>query len=88
MLSVAPNPFNPLTTIRWRLRDGGDAAIGILDLAGRRIRAEVLRGLRSGEHEFTWDGKDDRGRPVASGVYVVRLETADDIDVRRVALIK
>jgi len=68
-----PNPFNPTTVIPFSLRSGGMAELVIYDASGRRVRGLVNGALPAGGHEAIWDGKDDRGRPVASGVYFARL---------------
>lgn len=68
-----PNPFNPTTVIPFSLRSGGMVELAIYDASGRRVRGLVKGALPSGGHEVFWDGKDDRGRPVASGIYFARL---------------
>jgi hypothetical protein len=83
-----PNPFNPLTTIEFELALTSEATLAVYDLAGRRVR-QLERGiLRAGRRQTTWDGRDDRGESVASGVYIVRLESADFAASRRVVLLK
>jgi hypothetical protein len=68
-----PNPFNPHTTIRFVPAEASEVAIEIFDARGRKVRA--LRGglMPEGEHELVWDGRDEAGRLVASGVYRYRL---------------
>lgn len=73
-LGAQPNPFNPKTNLRFRLAEAGDARVAIFDLGGRRVRALSARGLAAGEHAFDWDGRDDSGRALASGVYLIRFE--------------
>ncbi len=85
---AAPNPFNPQTTVRFELTRGGPARLDVYDLAGRRVRNLVATDLAAGTHESTWDGRDDRGQPLSSGVYVLRLRAGDFAQSRRVALIK
>jgi hypothetical protein len=76
-----PNPFNPTTTLRLEVpfRQGG-APLGVelvvFDAQGRPVRSLWRGGLAAGQHLVTWDGRDDAGNPVASGVYIARL-TAD-----------
>lgn len=84
----APNPFNPITTIRYTLPRSGATRLGVYDAAGRRI-AELANGSQSaGPHEETWDGRDALGMPVGSGVYFVRLESAGESRVRKIVLLK
>jgi hypothetical protein len=71
-----PNPFNPSTLVAFAL-PGGDARaceLTIFDLAGRKVRLLLQQRLEPGQHEFRWDGRDDSGRAVSSGVYFARLE--------------
>lgn len=83
-----PNPFNPSTTIRYRLDDGGEVTLTVYNAAGRRVRL-LESGTRSdGEHETAWDGRSDGGSDVASGVYTARLETETGAFTRRMVLIR
>ncbi len=68
-----PNPFSGATTLPFGLREDAAVRLEIFDAAGRRVRT-LFRGARgAGEYRVAWDGADDRGRPVASGVYFARL---------------
>ena len=69
-----PNPFNPVTTIRFVLDAAGPARLTVLTLDGRRVATLVDAALGAGAHHTIWDGRDTHGRPVASGTYVYRLE--------------
>lgn len=82
-----PNPFNPSTTIRFRLEEAGAYTITVYDVAGRRVRRLDSGAAGAGEHETTWDGMNDRGAPVASGVYTARLESGGRAMTRRMVLI-
>ncbi|ARA94718.1 hypothetical protein AWN76_017195 [Rhodothermaceae bacterium RA] len=79
-----PNPFNPETTIRYDLPVAGRVVLGVYDLAGRRIRRLVAGVQPAGPQEARWDGRDEAGRSVASGVYLYRLEAQDASGHRRV----
>ncbi len=84
-----PNPFNPRTTVRYDLPRAAPVVLAIYDLSGRRVR--TLRDGAdepAGSHEAEWDGRDDGGRVVPSGVYVCRLTAGEYRGVRRVALVK
>lgn len=73
-LWAAPNPFNPATELHCEIPRPSWTALGIFDPAGRRV-CEIHRGpLDAGIRRFVWRGVDDSGRPVASGVYLVRLD--------------
>lgn len=84
----APNPFNPVTTIRYTLPHSGAVLLNVYDATGRRV-ADITSGSQSaGPHEETWDGRDTLGMPVSSGVYFVRLESAGETRVRKIVLLK
>jgi hypothetical protein len=69
-----PNPFNPETTISYDLPEETDVYLVIYDLMSRTVRALVYGYQQPGRHEVVWDGRDENGREVASGVYLYRLE--------------
>lgn len=73
-LHAAPNPFNPATALSFSLPLAGQVQLDIIDLRGRRVRQLVSERLAAGEHAVTWQGSDDAGRPVASGVYQALLQ--------------
>ena len=70
-----PNPFNPSTSIAFRLEQAGRGPPDDPDVAGRRVRTLVDAALGVGDHAYDWSGTDDGGRAVAAGVYVYRLQT-------------
>jgi hypothetical protein len=72
--SCVPNPFGDRSVIRYWLPSAGPVRLDVVDLQGRRIR-ELLPGERvdAGSRQAIWDGRDTAGRPVASGVYTLRL---------------
>lgn len=71
-----PNPFSPSTTIQYSLKAQAGVVVDIFDATGRLV-ARLDQGVHErGIHHATWDGRDDRGRAVESGVYFYRLENA------------
>lgn len=86
--SVFPNPFNPRTTIRFRLPDAGAARLQIFDIAGRLVRTLVDADLEPGDHEASWDGRDDAGREVGSGSYLARLGFDGRVETARLGLVR
>lgn len=88
LLPNVPNPFNPQTTLRFVMPSAGDARLQILDLAGREVWEQSRSGLEAGEHQIVWNGRDQSGRTVSSGVYLVQLTTAEGRDTQRIALLK
>jgi hypothetical protein len=89
LLQGYPNPFNPRTTIVYTLPVGGTVTVRVFDTRGREV-AELVRGPRqAAEYQIAWDGRDDAGDTMASGVYLVRLElNASDGTTSRVKTIK
>jgi len=83
-----PNPFNPMTTIVFSLPSRGDAKLGIYDVSGRLVRTLQDGVLEAGRHTVTWDGRNDGGREMSSGVYFCKLVTADRIAETKLVLLK
>jgi enediyne biosynthesis protein E4 len=85
-----PNPFNSATVIRFALPVGGDVELSIFNLAGQRV-ATLADGTRAaGAYTINWDGRDDDGRALASGVYLYRLRTGDgqQVETRKLILLR
>jgi len=89
LLPNVPNPFNPSTTIRYVVPEGGGVvAVRVFDVSGRVVRT-LARGFQSaGEHDVTWNGRDDRGSRSATGVYFCRLEAGQTTLTRKLVLLK
>lgn len=68
-----PNPFNPRTTLRFELTAGATVELAVFDLSGRRIATLASGHRAAGRHEAVWQGRDDDGRSMPSGVYLARL---------------
>jgi outer membrane protein assembly factor BamB len=85
---IAPNPFNPLTSIEYSVPSASRAKLAIYDVRGRLVVELVDRELPAGRHRATWDGRDARASGVASGVYIARLEVAGVVTSRRLVLAK
>lgn len=83
-----PNPFNPSTTIVYALANSGQTTLKIYDVLGKEIRTLVGAYQTAGEHTVQWDGKDNTGRTVVSGVYVLVIESGTFRASRRVTLAK
>ncbi|MCP3861111.1 MAG: T9SS type A sorting domain-containing protein [Phycisphaeraceae bacterium] len=83
-----PNPFNPRTTITLTLDRDQPLRLTIFDAAGRRVRTLHDGPCTAGTHSIEWNGRDEGGRPLASGVYLVRMATAEARDTRRLVLLR
>jgi flagellar hook assembly protein FlgD len=88
-VEVNPNPFNPQTTIRFELEAPSAVDVTIFDPAGRRIRS-ILAGHQydAGPRVVVWDGRDDTGAGVASGVYLVRVVAGEQVMHGKMALVR
>jgi len=83
-----PNPFNPATTISFHLERSGPVRLEIFDTAGRLVRTLVTGALAAGPHEAVWDGRNDRGDRVPSGVYFSRLTASGVQETQKLMLVK
>ncbi len=88
LVSAAPNPFNPQTTIAFEMERDGACHLALYDVQGRLVRTLIAEDRRAGADEVVWDGLDDRGSRVASGMYLVRLRAAGTADLLKVTLVK
>ena len=83
-----PNPFNSETVISWFLLRPGAAHVEVFALTGQRVAVLHQGPKRAGIHRVHWDGRDDRGRPLASGVYLYRLVTTENVQTRKLTLLR
>ncbi|MBK6735549.1 MAG: proprotein convertase P-domain-containing protein [bacterium] len=83
-----PNPFNPLTTIKFDLPRDGHVALRIYDLSGRAVRTLADDNLVRATHTYQWDGTDDAGHRLASGVYYYRVDTDTQSATGKMMLVK
>jgi len=83
-----PNPFNPATSICFDLPGPTVARLRIHDLTGRRVITLVDDWLPAGGHRVRWNGRDQRGRAMPSGVYLLGLEVADRVTVQSLTLVR
>lgn len=81
-----PNPFNPSVLLRFELATRGHTRMEVFDGLGRHVRTVISADLGPGRHEAMWDGVDENGRAVASGLYVIRLTAPDGVITRRAVL--
>ncbi len=88
LMPAGPNPFRPGTTVRFQLDRGGSIDLGVFTLTGRRVRTLASGFAPGGAHATAWDGRDDAGQPVASGIYLIRLVGEGFRDSRRVVRIR
>ncbi len=83
-----PNPFNPVTSIRYNLPQAGLVKLQVYDLMGREIRTLTAGFENAGEKSAIWDARDNQGAMVSSGVYIYRLEAGEQVLSDKVILLK
>jgi len=83
-----PNPFNPETNIKFSLVKSGHASLEIFNIKGQLVKTLANNHLQSGEHSFIWNGKDENGNQVASGLYLYTLKTQDFSIQKKAILLK
>jgi WD40 repeat protein len=83
-----PNPFNPSTSIEFTLEKDGQTRIEIFSATGQKIRTLLSENMKRGRHSVIWDGRDDRGVAVSSGIYISRLHQGNRVAYDRMTLIR
>ncbi len=83
-----PNPFNPTTTIKYFLPEVANVELTIVNIMGQTVRTLVSTLQAPGEHAVTWDGRDQSGVPVSSGIYLYRMNAGDFTQTRKMVLMK
>lgn len=84
-----PNPFNPVTTIHFELPEGAPVSLSVYDVKGRLVRSLVDTDAHApGRFDVRWDGRDEAGSRVASGIYFYRLEAGDFVESRSMVMLK
>ncbi|KPK67201.1 hypothetical protein AMJ82_11085, partial [candidate division TA06 bacterium SM23_40] len=83
-----PNPFGSSTTISYSLAAAAQVRLAVYDIRGARVRGLVSGTAPAGSHQVAWDGRDERGREVGSGIYFCRLEAGERSETRRMVLLR
>jgi len=83
-----PNPFNPVTKITFELPEAGRVTLAVFDIRGRRVRQLVDEAKQPGRYDVDWNGTDDNGHRLASGVYFCRMEAGAFRETMRMTLLK
>ena len=83
-----PNPFNPTTNIPYQLNNNENVDLTIYNLLGRKISTLVSSNQPSGYYTVTWDGRDEMGNKVPSGIYVYTLKTSNHVTSKKMLLVK
>ena len=83
-----PNPFNPSTTIIFNLPHSGATSLVVYDVRGRLVRTLIDGVLQEGPQNLEWDGRNNSGQRVASGVYMYRLTFGNIVQQKKMILLK
>ncbi len=83
-----PNPFNPTTTLSFSLKNATNVNLTVYDVAGRRVRELVNEHRDRGAYKMVWDGQNDAGQTVASGVYFYKLVAGSFTDTKKMTILK
>ncbi len=88
LLPVTPNPFNQDTRVRFTLKDADEITLRVYDVSGRVVRTIADGYHGRGMHDSIWDGRDDAGRELSSGVYFIGLRTRSESITQKVVVVK
>ncbi len=83
-----PNPFNPTTTIEFYLSTKSHVTIDIFNILGQKIQTLLDINKPTGSYTITWDGKDKTAQSVSTGIYFYRIQTNDDVQTKKMLLLK
>jgi len=83
-----PNPFNPSTTVAYSLKEGGHVTIDIYNVLGQNVKTLVDEYQDAGRYTKVWDGHDQSGVEVASGIYFYKIKAGDFSDIKKMVLMK
>ena len=88
LLNNYPNPFNPITTITFSIANTMNTEIIIYNIKGKKVRVLVNDKFDAGIHHLVWNGKDDNGKSVASGIYFYKMKSGSYTATRKMILMK
>jgi hypothetical protein len=83
-----PNPFNPRTTVRYAIAEAGKVELKVYDVNGRLVRTLVNAREDAGLHAVVWDGRNDAGQPVGSGVFWTQMRTGAFVSNKKMVVLK
>ncbi|MDZ7821593.1 MAG: two-component regulator propeller domain-containing protein [Candidatus Marinimicrobia bacterium] len=83
-----PNPFNPTTTLQYGIPEASDVDLMIFDVTGRKIKSWQISSQQAGWHEVIWNGTNQSGQQVSTGVYIYCLRAGDFVDTKKMVFMK
>lgn len=87
-ISIAPNPFNPSTTISFFMLEDGVVKLTIYNARGQKVKDLASGSFSRGQHQLIWDGRDQSNRELSSGVFLLKLESSGHCHTRKMMLMK
>jgi len=88
LLQNFPNPFNPVTTLRYDLPEDSQVSIMIYDIMGRKVKTLVNKSQNAGFKATIWDATNDLGQPVSAGIYLYKIQAGEFVQTRKMVLLK
>ncbi len=83
-----PNPFNPSTTLSFSVKETAEVSLDIFNQKGQKVRSLLNSTMSPGEHQIIWNGNDDNGRQVSSGLYFFRMKSGTYSSTRKMIMMK
>jgi photosystem II stability/assembly factor-like uncharacterized protein len=87
-IKVYPNPFNPITTISFTIHEESEVELIMYNIKGQKINNLIKQVLIKGDHSISWDGRNNNGEEVSSGLYLCRLRIEDQIISKKLMMMK
>ncbi len=88
LISAYPNPFNPGTTIQYKLESDHFVSLSVVDITGRTVRTLVKENQQAGQYSFAWDGNDNTGNSSPSGIYMLVLKAGNLVRTQKVTRLR
>ncbi len=86
--SIYPNPFNPVTNIKFRINQSNLTNLSIFNIRGQKVKTLTSESLETGEYQYSWNGKDEDNKNVSSGLYFIKLRSGSQQITKKVILLK
>ena len=83
-----PNPFNPVTTLRYDLPENSMVNITIYDMLGREVKTMINQTQEAGYRSVIWDATNDYGKPVSAGIYLYQIQAGEYMQTKKMVLLK
>jgi hypothetical protein len=88
LYNAYPNPFNPVTTLRYELPETGPVNITIYDMLGRQVKTLINQTQDAGYRSVIWDATNDYGKPVSTGIYLYQIQAGEYLQTKKMVLLK